>query len=100
LVINPGSVLVDNGYQVSYTGPGGQTFRMASSATSTGAGRVQDLGRQQADAFLTIHDVASGLVLGSQTVQRLSRTTRCGTGLGSDTTVAYNAGLPRHSRAQ
>jgi hypothetical protein len=99
LVINPGSVLVDNGYQVSHPGPGGQVFRMASSVTNTSAGRVQDLGRQQAGAFLTIHNVASGLVLGSQTrATTFPNYADAELDFDPNTTVTYNAGLAQAIR--
>ncbi|MBD0256060.1 MAG: T9SS type A sorting domain-containing protein [Cytophagales bacterium] len=99
LVINPGSVLADNGYQVSYSGPGGQTLRMASSVTSTSASRVQDLGRQQADAFLTIHNVASGLVLGSQiSATAFPNYADAELDLYPNTTVTYTAGIAQAIR--
>jgi hypothetical protein len=99
IVINPGSVLVDNGHQISYTGSGGQTFRMASGATSTGASRVQDLGRQQADAFLTINNVASGLVLGSPTrATAFPGYADAELNFDPNTTITYHAGIAQSIR--
>jgi hypothetical protein len=99
LVINPGSVLVDNGHQITYTGSGGHTFRVASGATSTSASRVQDLGRQQADAFLTINNVASGLVLGSPTrATAFPNYADAELSFDPNTTITYHAGIAQSIR--
>ena len=99
LVINPGSALVDNGHQMSYTGTGGQTFRMASGAASTGVARIQDLGRQQTDAFLTISNGTAGLVLGDGTrATTFPNYADAELDFDPNTTITYHAGVPQNIR--